>query len=109
LQVGVGGGEVRVPQLPSDQRQRDALVQQLDSVRVAERVRCYAPTDTRRRSAMQLQTRGAGRSGCPEVGPAITQNNGLIGSVARSDNQDPSAAQPQGPSRPGGGDRFCDG
>ena len=38
LQVGAGRGEVRVPQLALDQRQRDALMQQLDSVRMAELV-----------------------------------------------------------------------
>ena len=38
MQVGAGRGEVRVPQLALDQRQRDALMQQLDSVRMAELV-----------------------------------------------------------------------
>ena len=38
LQVGAGRREVRVPQLALDQRQRDALVQQLDGVGMAELV-----------------------------------------------------------------------
>jgi hypothetical protein len=38
LQVGAGRGEVRVPQLARDQRQRDPLAQQFDSVRMAELV-----------------------------------------------------------------------
>jgi len=36
LQVGAGRGEVRVPQLASDQRQWNPLTQQLDSVGMAE-------------------------------------------------------------------------
>jgi len=36
LQVGAGCGQVRVPQLALDQRQRDPLTQQLDRMRMAE-------------------------------------------------------------------------
>lgn len=43
LQVGAGRGEVLVPQLALDKRQRAALMQQLDSVRMAKLVRCYSP------------------------------------------------------------------
>jgi hypothetical protein len=44
-----------MPQLALDQRQRDALAQQLDSVSMAELVRGYAPADAgRERSAMKL-------------------------------------------------------
>ena len=42
-----------MPQLALDQRQRDALAQQLDSVSMAELVRSYVPADTgRTRGAM---------------------------------------------------------
>ena len=37
--------DVRVPKLPLDQRQRDALVQQLDGVRMPESVRREPPRD----------------------------------------------------------------
>jgi hypothetical protein len=36
LQVGAGRGQVRVPQLALDQRQRNPLTQQLDSMSMAE-------------------------------------------------------------------------
>ena len=38
FQVGAGGREVRVPELALDQRQRNALMQQLDGVGMAELV-----------------------------------------------------------------------
>ena len=47
LQVGAGRGQVRVPQLALDQRQRDALMQQFDSVRMVELVGREAPPDAR--------------------------------------------------------------
>ena len=47
LQVGAGRGEVRVPELALDQRQRDPLRQQLDSMRVAELIGRKAPSDAR--------------------------------------------------------------
>ena len=53
MQVGAGRGEVRVPELALDQRQRDALAQQLDSVSMAELMGSYAPADAgRERGAM---------------------------------------------------------
>jgi hypothetical protein len=42
-----GCGQVRVPQLALDQRQRDPLTQQLDRVRMAELVGREAPPDAR--------------------------------------------------------------
>ena len=42
-----GRGQMRVPQLALDQRQRDPLMQQLDSVRMAELVGREAPPDVR--------------------------------------------------------------
>ena len=66
MQVGAGRGEVRVPQLALDQRQRDALTQQLDSVRMAELVGRKAPADAHlKRYLVQLQPGGAGRPGVP--------------------------------------------
>ena len=47
MQVGAGRGEVRVPELALDQRQRDPFMQQLDSVRMAELVGREAPPDAR--------------------------------------------------------------
>ena len=95
MQVGAGRGEVRVPQLALDQRQRDPLAQQLDSVRMAELVGREAPPDARlNRDLVQLQPGGAGRPGVPRVGPAITQNNGPTGNVARSASHGPSADHP---------------
>ena len=47
LQVGSGRGEVRVPELALDQRQRDPLTKQLDSTRMAELVGRYTPPDAR--------------------------------------------------------------
>ena len=48
-------------QLALDQRQRDALVQQLDSMGMAELVRREAPADASlRRDLVQLQPGGAG-------------------------------------------------
>ena len=42
-----------MPELALDQRQRDAFAQQLDSVRMPELMRGYAPADTgRARGAM---------------------------------------------------------
>ena len=38
MQVGAGGGQMAVPQLALDQRERDTFVQELDSVRMAELV-----------------------------------------------------------------------
>ena len=53
-----------MPQLALDQRQRDTLAQQLDSMRMAELVRGYAPAHAgRERGAMQLKAGGAGRPG----------------------------------------------
>jgi hypothetical protein len=46
LQVGAGRREVRVPQLALDQREWDALMQQLDSVGVSQLMRCEAPADS---------------------------------------------------------------
>jgi hypothetical protein len=69
LQVGAGRGQVRVPPLALDQRQRDALTQQLDSVRMAELGRREAPADPRlKRDLVQLQPGGAGRPGVPARG-----------------------------------------
>ena len=45
MQLGAGGGEMRVPELALDQRQWDALMQQLDSVCMAELVGREAPAD----------------------------------------------------------------
>ena len=47
MQVGAGRGQVRVPQLALDQRQRDPLTQQLDRMRMAELVRREPPADAR--------------------------------------------------------------
>jgi hypothetical protein len=50
-----------VPQLALDQRQRDPLTQQLDSMSMSELVGGYAPADPgRERGAMQLKASGAG-------------------------------------------------
>ena len=50
-----------MPELALDQRQRDALVQQLDSVRMAKLVRREAPANARlERDLVQLQASGAG-------------------------------------------------
>jgi len=50
-----------MPQLALDQRQRDTLVQQLDSVRMAELVGREAPADAGlERDLVQLQPGGAG-------------------------------------------------
>jgi hypothetical protein len=85
-----------VPQLALDQRQRDALMQQLDSVRMAELVGREAPTDARlKRHLVQFAAWAApADQACPRVGPAITQNNGPTGSVARSDSHGLSADHP---------------
>ena len=45
LQVGGGRREVRVPQLALGQRERDALMQQLDSMSMPELIRREAPAD----------------------------------------------------------------
>jgi hypothetical protein len=53
-----------VPQLALDQRQGDALMQQLDSVRMAQLVGREAPADARlKRDLVQLQPGHAGRPG----------------------------------------------
>jgi hypothetical protein len=95
LQVGAGRGEVRVPQLALDQRQRDPLAQQLDSMRMAELVRGYAPADPGRDGgAMQLKASGAGR---PRVAARRSGDHAeqrATGSVARSATHDSRAAQP---------------
>ena len=53
-----------MPQLALDQRQRDPLAQQLDSVSMPELMRGYAPADPGREcGAMQLKASGAGRPG----------------------------------------------
>jgi hypothetical protein len=57
-----GRGEVRMTQLALDQRQRDALVRHLDSMRMAELVGREAPRDPRlERDLVQLQPGGTGR------------------------------------------------
>ena len=69
MQVGAGRGEVRVPQLALDQRQRDALMQQFDSMGMAELVGREAPADARlKRDLVQLQPCGASRPGVPARG-----------------------------------------
>ena len=55
-----------MPQLALDQRQRDPLAQQLDSVSMPELMRGYAPADPGRDGcAMQLKASGAGRPDVP--------------------------------------------
>ena len=94
MQVGAGRGEVRVPQLALDQRQRDALMQQLDSVRMAELVGREAPAPASSATWCSCSLAAPADQACPRVGPAITQNNGPTGSVARSDSHGPSADHP---------------
>src|SRR6185312_1962126 len=95
LQVGAGRGQMRVPQLALDQWQRDPLTQELDSMRMTELVGREAAPDARlNRDLVELQPGGAGRPGMPAVGPAITQNNGPTGSVARSASHGPRAVHP---------------
>ena len=61
LQVGAGGGQVRVAELALDQRQRDPLVQELDGVRVAQLVgREPAPDSGLEREVAQLDPCRAG-------------------------------------------------
>jgi len=45
LQVDRGDPEVGMPELPLDNRQRDAFVRHLDRMRVAELMRCEPPSD----------------------------------------------------------------
>ena len=62
MPVGAGRGEVRVPQLALDQRQRNALMQQLDRVRMPKLVGREAPTDPRlNRHLVKLEPVRAGR------------------------------------------------
>jgi len=69
LQVGAGRGQMRVPQLALDQRQRDPLTQQLDSMRMTELVGREAAPDARlNRDLVELQPGGAGRPGTPGSG-----------------------------------------
>ena len=82
-------------QLALDQRQRDALMQQLDSVRVAQLVGREAPADPRLSATWcSCSLAAPADQACPRVGPAITQNNGPTSSVARSDSHGPSADHP---------------
>jgi hypothetical protein len=95
LQVGAGRGQVRVPQLALDQRQRDPLTQQLDSMRMAELVgakRRRTPAPTAAWGSWSLAA--LADQACARVGPAITQNNGPTGNAARSASHGPSAVHP---------------
>ena len=109
LQVGAGRGEVRVPQLALDQRQRDPLMQQLDSVRMAQLVGREAPTDARlKRDLVQLQPGGAGRPGV--AARWVRRSRKTTGRPAASRARTAKVRAltiPRRPSRPGGGDRSC--
>ena len=95
MQVDAGRGEVPVPQLALDQRQRNPFTQQLDSMGMAELVGREAPADARlNRDLVQLSLAALADQACPAVGPAITQNNTPTGIVARSDSHGPSAVHP---------------
>ena len=60
LQVGAGGREMRMAELALDHWQRNAFVQQLDGVRVAELVGREAPADSGLSSnPMKLEPGGA--------------------------------------------------
>ena len=81
-----------MPELVLDQRQRDPLVQQLDSVRMAELVGSEAPADAcLDRDWCSWRRAAPADQACPRVGPAITENNGPTGNVARSESHGCSA------------------
>jgi hypothetical protein len=84
-----------MPELTLDQRQRDPLAQQLDSVRVAELMRSYAAADPGRDGgAMQLKAGGAGRPGVPARRSGDHAEQRPTGSVARSASHGCSDDQP---------------
>ena len=87
MQVGAGRGEVRVPQLALDQRQRDALMQQLDSVRMAKLMGREASADARlTRDLVQLQPGRAGRPRVSARRSGYRAGQRADGSVARSES-----------------------
>jgi hypothetical protein len=76
LQVGAGRRQVHVAELALDQRQRNPLVQQLHSVRMAQLMGGHPPAHPGvDRGAMQLEAGGAGRPGVAARG--ADENDGL--------------------------------
>ena len=91
MQVGAGRGEVRVPQLALDQRQRDALAQQLDD-RNAGAHRLTVVSDEAARG-------GRVRAGWPVVGSVLV-GWWLVGERDLEVDLDSPAAPTENPDRP---------